>query len=362
MISRMTHRIFKAIGLMSGTSLDGIDIALIETDGYSFVKRLDFKTYTYAEALRDVVRGTFGYSWDKDGTVATAEKLITQAHIDAVRDFGHRADVIGFHGQTIFHDPKNKITWQIGNGPELAEAVNMNVVYDFRTADVKAGGQGAPFMPLYHQVLAKSAGVKLPCAVLNIGGVANLTWLGEGDDEVIAFDTGPGNALLDDWILQKTGKTYDENGSAAMQGYVNEAVLAKLLVHPYFKAPAPKSLDRQDFTNEAVKGLPVNDGAATLAAFTVDSIVKGFEQFPGKPHALYVTGGGRKNHFMMRRLEERLKLPIHSVDALGWNGDSLEAEGFAYLAVRSVLGLPLSLPLTTGVPQPMRGGQLVKVA
>lgn len=354
-------RIFTAIGLMSGTSLDGIDIALIKTDGYSFVERLDFKTYQYSETLRDVVRGTFGYSWDKDGTVATAEKLITQAHIDAVRDFGHRADIVGFHGQTIFHDPKNKITWQIGDGPALAEAVNMNVVYDFRTADVKAGGEGAPFMPLYHQVLAKSANIQLPCAVLNIGGVANLTWIGEGETDVLAFDTGPGNALIDDWMLQHTGKTYDEGGDAALEGTIDEAILKKMLQHPYFSKAAPKSLDRQDFTNEAVTGLIVNNGAATLAAFTADSIIKGFDLFPSKPYAVYVTGGGRKNKFIMQRLQKKLGLPIYPIEALGWNGDSLEAEGFAYLAVRSALHLPLSLPTTTGVPKPMNGGQLVKV-
>ena len=186
--------------------------------------------------------------------------------------------------------------------------------------------------------------------------------LGEGENDVIAFDTGPGNALLDDWILLNTGKTYDENGEAAFAGHVDETILAKMLSHAYFSKSAPKSLDRQDFTKEAIKHLSVNDGAATLAAFTVDSIVKGFELFPSKPNTLYVTGGGRKNHFMMRRLEEKLKIPVHSVDALGWNGDSLEAEGFAYLAVRSVLGLPLSLPTTTGVPQPMTGGQFAKAA
>lgn len=351
-------KVYTAIGMMSGTSMDGLDVALIKTDGQSFVERLDFISYDYEETLRDTLRAVLG----KSEGYEEVEKIITNVHIGALKDFGHDADVIGMHGQTIFHDPKNKMTIQIGDGKAVAEAMQTNVVFDFRKADVMAGGEGAPFMPLYHQVLAKSSGVKLPCAILNIGGVANLTYIGEGDTDVIAFDTGPGNALMDDWMLEKTGIKFDENGQAALSGHVNETILKKLLAHPYFDKAAPKSLDRQDFTGEAVAGLSTEDGAATLAAFTVDSIVKGFDLFPQKPNALYVTGGGRKNHFLMRRLQEKLGIPVHSVDALGWDGDSLEAEGFAYLAVRSLLGLPLSLPTTTGVPKPMTGGKLAKAA
>jgi anhydro-N-acetylmuramic acid kinase len=358
----MNNKTYTAIGLMSGTSLDGIDAALIRTDGHAFVERLDFKSYTYDEALRREVKKVFGWSSDKDGSAAKAAQLITQAHIDAVKDFGHKADLVGFHGQTIFHDPSNKFTWQIGDGNALAKAIGMDVICDFRTADVQSGGQGAPFLPLYHQVLARSSKLEFPCVILNIGGVSNVTWIGEKQDDVIACDTGPGNALLDDWILSQSGKPYDEDGKISVSGIVNEIILQELLKHPYFDLKPPKSLDRDQWSSRVVESLSLEEGAATLMAFTVDSIIKNFTMLPSKPRAVYVTGGGRKNKAMMQRLGKALGIPVHSVDTLGWDGDVMEAEGFAYLAVRSFLGLPLSLPTTTGVPQPVTGGKLAKAA
>jgi anhydro-N-acetylmuramic acid kinase len=187
-----------------------------------------------------------------------------------------------------------------------------------------------------------------------------MTWIGEGDDEIIAFDTGPGNALIDDWMLKHAGVRYDSHGQLASTGTVDDKILKQLLDNPYFAAPAPKSLDRDEFSVKPVAALLPKDGAATLTAFTVHSIVNSFRLLPAKPNAVYVTGGGRHNDFMMKQLAEKLKLPVSSVDELSWNGDSIEAEGFAYLAVRSKLGLPLSLPTTTGVPQPMKGGRLVR--
>jgi len=355
----MANRIYTAIGLMSGTSLDGVDVALIKTDGQSTVERVDFATCPYAAELRETVRAAFGKGTED---VSEAEDLITRAHIQAVRAFGHKADIIGFHGQTIFHDPKNGITRQIGDGQRLARETGMDVVFDFRSADVKAGGQGAPLIPLYHQVLARAAGLPTPVAVLNIGGVSNITYIGEGDTDVIAFDTGPGNALIDDWMLRQTGQPFDENGEAAKAGVVDEVALQTLLGHPYFSLPAPKSLDRDAFSAAVAQHLSVNDGAATLAAFTADAVLRGFDLLPQKPVALYVTGGGRKNGFIMQRLVDKLRIPVDSVDRLGWNGDAMEAEGFAYLAVRSLLGLPLSLPGTTGCPVPMTGGRLARVS
>ncbi|MDB5478256.1 MAG: anhydro-N-acetylmuramic acid kinase [Alphaproteobacteria bacterium] len=350
-------KIYTAIGLMSGTSLDGIDVALLRTDGVSFAEALDFKSYEYDAELRRKVRQCFGLSSDPDGRVKEAEKLVTEAHIKAVQDFGHKADLVGFHGQTIFHDPANRKTWQIGDGQALADASGMQVVYDFRSADVAAGGQGAPFLPLYHRVRVKSAGLALPCVILNIGGVGNVTWIGAGEDDVLAFDTGPGNAMIDDWMLEKTGQAYDADGKMAATGQVDEALLRRLLSHPYFAAPVPKSLDRNDFITDIYAGLNTPDGAATLSAFTVDSIAQSFAHFPQKPLLVHVTGGGRKNGYLMQRLAQKLGIPVTSVDDLGWNGDAMEAEGFAYLAVRSLLGLPLSLPTTTGCPVPMTGGK-----
>jgi anhydro-N-acetylmuramic acid kinase len=230
----------------------------------------------------------------------------------------------------------------------------IRVVNDFRTADVKAGGQGAPLVPVYHQAL----GGKLdkPVVFLNIGGVANVTYVGKGR-ELIAFDTGPGNALIDDWILRKSGQKFDAGGKIALSGTVDSALLKELLSHPFFAAPAPKSLDRNAFVSQAWENLSLADGTATLAAFTVHSIAEAFRHFPLPPQQLIVAGGGRHNQFLMKHLEQHLDVSVSSIDALGLNGDAIEAEAFGYLAVRSIRGLPISFPTTTGVPTPMTGGK-----
>ncbi len=355
----MANHLYTAIGLMSGTSLDGVDAALIKTDGHNVIERLDFATFPYKETLREAVRACFGKMMFDPKQVEHAENLITQAHIDAVKSFGHKADVIGFHGQTLFHDPANALTLQIGDGQRLARETGMNVVYDFRTADVEAGGQGAPLIPLYHRALAQSSGVALPAAILNIGGVSNITYLGAHEDDVVAFDTGPGNAAIDDFMLHHAGRAMDENGNAAMGGTVDETQVGRWLLHPYFVAAAPKSLDRNAFDLTLPDDTAIGDGAATLAAFTADTVAKSFKLLPQKPAVLYVTGGGRKNRFIMARLHEKLGIPVKAVDDLQWNGDAMEAEGFGYLAVRSQLKLPISLPGTTGCPVPMTGGRFV---
>lgn len=341
---------------MSGTSLDGVDCALIRTDGQSFVERLAFKTYPYDDLIKHAVRVVFGAK-KKNAETQRAEDLITAEHIMALKQFGHSADIVGFHGQSITHDIPNKFTWQIGDAARLARECGMDVVADMRLADVAAGGQGAPLLPLYHAALA--ADLLKPLAILNLGGVGNVTYL-RADGSVLAFDTGPGNALIDDFMDRYAGVGYDADGRAARQGRVNEEVLAKWMSHPYFDKVPPKSLDRNPWDTSVLhaEDYSLNDGAALLTAFTVHSVARALQFMEEKPKAIYVTGGGRKNGFMMEGIARVTGIPASPVEDLGWNGDSMEAEGWAYLAVRSLLGLPLSLPSTTGVPEPMSGGVL----
>jgi anhydro-N-acetylmuramic acid kinase len=347
----------RVIGLMSGTSLDGIDAALVRTDGHARVEPGPFLTVPYDPEFRAALRGCLGGR----GPVAEVERALTRHHADAVARLLATAglgagdvDLLGFHGHTILHQPERRRTWQIGDGALLAAETGIAVVYDFRSADVAAGGQGAPLVPLFHQALA--AGLDRPLAVLNIGGVANVTWLGR-DGAVLAFDTGPGNALIDDWVLRHTGSTFDAGGALAARGRADAAVLARLLAAPYFAAPAPKSLDRDDFDPAPVEGLSAADGAATLAAFTAGAVVRARDLLPEQPVRWLVTGGGRHNLYLMGLLAAGLGVPVEAVETQGWNGDALEAQAFGYLAVRSRLGLPLSLPGTTGVPRPLSGGR-----
>ena len=355
------NKVYTAIGLMSGTSLDGIDVALVRTDGMDYTELLDFQSFPYAEGVRESLRGVLGQRHATPET-AKAEKILTDVHITAVQDFVKRTkavvDVIGFHGQTITHDPAQKFTWQIGDSKMLAQQTGIDVVGDMRMADVKAGGQGAPLLPLCHRAFASH--VEKPIAVLNLGGVGNVTWLGTERTDILAFDTGPANALIDDLVKQKTGKRYDSDGKLAKAGKPDEALLKKWLAHDYFKKPAPKSLDRNQYDVAEVYNLELQDGVATLAEFTVRSVVQSLALLPAQPRALYVAGGGRHNSFMMTRLNEELPYDVEPVEKIGWNGDMLEAQGFAYLAARSILGLSLTLPTTTGVSQPMTGGKLYK--
>jgi len=360
----MTQK-YRVIGLMSGTSLDGIDVALLETDGQGHVVSLGGEAFPYDKIFREQLRACLG---KKDGRadphVGWAEQELTKRHACAVTAFlehsGNRADsidLIGFHGQTIWHNPKDKETVQIGDGRLLAEMVGIDVVNDFRTADVQAGGHGAPLVPLYHQVLVQE--MAKPVAIVNIGGVSNVTWIGEND--ILSFDTGPGNALLDDWINTKTGQNFDKNGALAATGNVDRSHMELFMHHPFFLKKPPKSLDRDVFMNFVPKSLSDADGAATLTMMTACSIVEGLRAAPAPAATVYITGGGRHNLTMMRWIAEQSGADVHSVDELGWKGDLLEAEAFAYLAVRSILGLPLSLPSTTAVPAPTTGGVLHKV-
>ena len=345
---------------MSGTSLDGIDVAMIDTDGRQRVSQGPALTLPYPQEFRERLRSVLG----GEGPVREVEEELTRLHAGAVEQFlcehpRTAVDVVGFHGHTIFHRPAEGRTWQIGGGALLARRLGQNVVGDFRSADVAAGGQGAPLAPLYHAALA--AGLPKPLAVLNIGGVANVTWIG-GPEEILAFDTGPGNALIDDWVRGHTGAAADVEGALARAGAVSAADVENFLASPYFDRPPPKSLDRDDFRKGSPTRLSLEDGAATLTEMTAASVAAATRHFPAPVEQWLVTGGGRHNPALMEALSRRLDAAVQPVEAVGWQGDALEAQAFAYLAVRSVLGLPLSLPSTTGVPQPCCGGNLFKAS
>jgi len=360
-----------AIGLMSGTSLDGIDAALIETDGEAFVRPIAFRGEPYSDAARaqlaEATRMALTFERPRASPpVVAAGELITRAHVFAVHkllaDAGVAAadvDVIGFHGQTIAHRPDRRWTWQIGDGAAVARATGITTVSDFRSADVAAGGQGAPLLPVYHAALA--AGLDGPVAVLNLGGVGNITFIPGGAEALVAFDTGPANGLIDSWVEAETGARYDAGGVLAASGRVDETVLTAMLDHPFFDAPPPKSLDRNDFTIQPARGLSAADGAATLTAFTAATVADAVRHLPARPVRLLVAGGGRHNPTMLAMIAERTGLVVEPTDTLGWNGDALEAEGFAYMAVRTLKGLPISFPGTTGVPVAMAGGVVDRV-
>ncbi|WP_288411641.1 anhydro-N-acetylmuramic acid kinase [uncultured Sphingomonas sp.] len=356
-----------AIGLMSGTSLDGIDAALIETDGEGEVRPVAFVGTPYSDEDRATLAAAteLALLFDDPGEhplIERAEELLTRTHAAAIAALLEKAgveargvDVIGYHGQTVAHRPDKGWTWQLGDGAALAAATGIDVVAELRVADVRAGGQGAPLLPIYHA--ARAAGMDKPVAVLNLGGVGNITFVGEGD-ELIAFDTGPANGLVDSWVEAESGARYDAGGVLAASGQVDEAVLTAMLDHPFFELPHPKSLDRHDFTIQPARGLSAADGAATLTAFTAACVAEAIDQLPARPKRLFVGGGGRHNPVMLRMIGERCGVTAEPSDVLGWDGDALEAEGFAYLAVRSLKGLPITFPGTTGVARPLTGGEL----
>ncbi len=357
-----------AIGLMSGTSLDGVDVAMIETDGKKvkafgpsgYRPYTDFERRLLLQALTEAVHLEAREA--RPGILLEAERIVTTAHAEAIASFkaqNHIAsediDIVGFHGQTVLHRPADKMTVQIGDASALARAIHIPVMHDFRAADVAAGGQGAPLVPVYHRALAQSLEREGPIVVLNIGGVANVTYI--DGDTLIACDTGPGNALIDDFMQRTTGQRFDCDGRMAAQGSVDTAWVAEALNDSFFSLPPPKSLDRNDFAKRILRDASPTDGAATLTAFTVAAIAKIVPQLPKRPRSWVVAGGGARNLTMMRMLRERLHPAIvEPADALGWSTDAIEAQAFGFLAARGLKGLPLSYPATTGVPIPMTGG------
>lgn len=364
-----------AVGLMTGTVLDGnIDVALLRTDGETVS---EFGAYTlapYPQSIRDLLEDTLAQArkWNFDGPepaiFAEAEDALTRAQSAAVADLVEKegltgkVGVIGFHGQSVLHRAPQPgrigATRQLGNGALMHDLLGIPVAYDFRSADVRAGGQGAPLAALYHRALLKKIGATNgETAVLNLGGVANVTWW-DGGDEIIAFDTGPANAPINDWIKSKALGEMDRDGTLALRGTVDEARLAQLLTHHYLSAPYPKSLDRFDFLHSMADGLSIEDGAATLTAFTTSAVGKALDLLPRRPKKLIVCGGGRHNPAIMAMLSQRAGVDVAPAESVGWRGDAIEAECFAFLAVRVMQNLPISFPTTTGAPHPLTGGIL----
>ncbi|HEY7300823.1 MAG TPA: anhydro-N-acetylmuramic acid kinase [Xanthobacteraceae bacterium] len=368
-----------AIGLMSGTSCDGVDVALIETDGKQIGRFGPTGYRPYSEEERRLLRRAVAAARniadrsDQPVPLREAEALVTAAHAEAVEAFlkangilQSAVAVIGFHGQTVLHDPERRLTLQLGDGHALAAQLKIPVVYDFRSADVAAGGQGAPLVPVFHRALARLLSRPFPIAVLNVGGVANLTYIDQGAD-LLAFDTGPGNALIDDFLRMRTGQTQDTDGKAAAAGRIDATVVARILAHPFFGRRPPKSLDRDEFggllAGETLASARTEDGAATLTAFTAAAVAQALRFLPRAPACWMVAGGGARNPTLMHMLKERLApASVEPAEAAGWSADALEAQAFAYLAVRSLRGLALTFPSTTGAPRMLTGGVLAGVA
>ncbi len=357
------------LGLMSGTSMDGVDAAVVVTDGEEIAGYGPRRFRPYADAERALLRQALADARGltdraaRQGVLAEAERVVTEAHAETVLALlaehpATRVDLVGFHGQTVFHAPARGVTVQIGDGPALARRLRLPVAYDFRAADVAAGGEGAPLVPVYHRALVGRAGLAGNVVVVNIGGVANITRIGS-DGALIAGDTGPGNALLDDLMRTRTGAAMDKDGATAAAGRVDETVLAALLANPWFGRPFPKSLDRDAFSSAPVDGLATADAAATLTAFTSRTIAKGIVM-AGGAERIVVAGGGARNPTLMARLAADAGMRVESAAALGWSPDFLEAEAFAFLAARVLRGLPLTFPGTTGASRPLPGGVLVR--
>ena len=352
---------------MSGTSLDGIDVALIKTDGESLFERGPSATYPYDQVQQAILRQALVDASEitqrkqRPANLGEVEALSTKLHVEAVQRFldeneltYSNIEVIGFHGQTVLHRPDKRLTVQLGDGQSLSNATKIPVVYDMRSDDVAAGGQGAPLVPVYHRALASVT----PVAFVNIGGVGNVTHV-SADGYLSAFDTGPGNALINDWMKKNTSSNFDDSGKTAGRGNISVPHLKAALASDYFTKRPPKSLDRNSFIDLDFNGLNLEDGAATLTAFTAHSIARSASWFHEPPNLWIICGGGRHNATLMQMLREILP-NVQSAEEQGLNGDSIEAEAWAYLAVRSLRGLPITFPGTTGVKQEMTGGVLVK--
>ena len=366
-----------AIGLMSGTSYDGVDVALIDTDGEDLGRLGPTGYRPYSEQERDLLRRAIAAASsltnrsDRPRVLAEAEERVTDLHAEAVEAFlaanamsPEEVSVVGFHGQTVVHRPDRGLTVQLGDGPALARRLGIAVAYDFRAADVAAGGQGAPLVPVFHRAMVRTLEREHPVGVLNLGGVANLTFIDGA--ELVAFDTGPGNALLDDFVRSRTGQPRDDEGRAASAGKVDEAAVMRVLAHPFFSRPPPKSLDRNAFRQWVAEEARLSDksnedGAATLTAITAAAVARAVTVLPRPPAGWIAAGGGTRNPSLMRLLEQRLApAQVETAGVVGWSADALEAQAFAYLAVRTLRDMPITFPTTTGAPRPMPGGVLAR--
>ena len=354
----------RALGAMSGTSLDGVDAAVVETDGQVILGFGETSYRGYSDNERAVLAAALG-RWPGEEGVAEAAHVVQRAHLEALQGFDD-IDLVGFHGQTLAHEPRGRGTHQAGDGAWLAEALQRPVVWDFRSADIQMGGEGAPLAPFFHHACARFIGADRPLAFLNLGGVGNITWVDprvaapEAPGALLAFDTGPANAPINDLMQDRFGQPCDKDGALAAQGRVVDSSLELFLMDAYFARVPPKSLDRNAFAEMVglVRELEDADAAATLTAMAASAVMLGMQHCPAPPARVLVTGGGRKNPVMMRMLAAALDCPVAPVEAVGLDGDMLEAQAFAYLAVRVARGLPISAPTTTGVAAAVGGGQL----
>lgn len=362
---------------MTGTVLDGmVDVAAIRTDGEAIHELGPWMLLSYPPELKPLLAAAVAAAleWRFVGSEPAifreAEEALTRAQADAVNEFLRRsglapADVslVGFHGQTVLHRGPRPgtpgATRQLGDGALMARLIGIDVAYDFRTADMQAGGQGAPLAATYHLALLRRAGAPANSTVLNLGGVANITWWG-GNEELVAFDAGPANAPINDWVAGHGLGVMDRDGSLAARGRVDEARLRSILQDPHFSAPYPKSLDRNGITAAVVDGLSSEDGAATLTALVGAAVGAALDQLPHRPARIIVCGGGRRNPAIMNALRARARVVPVLAEEVGWRGDAVEAECFAYLAARVSRELPISLPMTTGVARPMTGGRIAR--
>lgn len=366
----------RVLGFMTGTSLDAVDMAVLETDGEDIQAFGPAGERKLTDATRDLLLEAtraalaWGAGEPRPEVFARADAAVADEHYAAADAFlaEHRLswpeiDLIGMHGQTVLHRrPRDGVpgqTVQLGDAARLARLTGRPVAFDFRSADVAAGGEGAPIAPAYHLARAEASDLEPPLAVLNVGGVANVTFWRGGQD-LVAFDTGPGNGMLDLLVQSRGAGRYDAGGNFASVGRVDEAIVRALLAHPYFEAPPPKSLDRYDFSLEPLEPLQLEDACATLVAFAAEAVRLGFERLGGRPREVIVTGGGRHNPELMKAYAARLPMPVRAAEEVGWRGDSIEAEAIAYLAARTERGLPITFPGTTGVKAPTPGGRIVR--
>jgi anhydro-N-acetylmuramic acid kinase len=367
----------RAIGLMSGTSMDGIDVAALKSDGEIITETGPGLFVPYPSVFRRKLEGALDVAKsirrreERPGNLAEIEAEITERHAAAVKAFldtapseWKKAELVGFHGQTVLHRPQIGLTVQLGDGPMLAHRTGLPVIYDMRANDMVAGGQGAPLVPAYHAALARSLPPALagryPIVFVNIGGISNITFVPEAGDPV-AFDTGPGNTLIDQWVAAHGGVPFDADGAIAREGHVAGAVVGRYLENPFFRRPGPKSLDRNDFTLDAAAGLELADGARTLAAVTAEAILKSVEHLPERPKLWILCGGGRRNPHIVADMKTGAgDAEVVLAEDAGLAGDFTEAEAWAFLAIRSRRGLPLTWPTTTGCREPATGGVLAE--
>ena len=357
---------FYSLGLMSGTSLDGIDASIIKSDGEQFVELIDDLYLKYDDKLKKKIRKITDLCSTKDDfkrlskEISKLEKEITMRHVKACKliikkNKNIKIDLIGFHGQTIIHKPKEKFSVQIGNSKLLSKLTKIAVVSNFRKNDILNGGQGAPLTPIFHKLILKKINKSLPSAIINIGGISNITYL-DSYDKLISFDTGPGNYLIDTWVKSNTKKEFDNKGLIAQKGQPNYSIIKKFLKNKYYKKKHPKSLDIKDFDLQKINKLNFKDGCATLSMLTVETIGLAVKSFNNFVIPIIISGGGRKNKFIIKNIKRIIKNPVKLIDEYGFDGDFIESQAFAYLAIRSYLKKFITFPNTTGVIKPCLGG------